>query len=60
MSETPQKQDGSGRGHLIAILLVTVVVMVLGVAVVVAPQRMGVPQMPQATVVATPLATPLP
>lgn len=52
----PAERTGSGRWHFIGILLVTVVVMVLGVAVVVAPDRMGVPQMP-ATPVATPVAT---
>lgn len=53
MSE-PVGQNGSGRWHFIGILLVTIIVMVLGVAVVVAPDRMGVPQMP-----ATPIATPV-
>ena len=55
MSE-PAIQPGSGRWHFIGVLLVTVIVMVLGVAVVVAPDRMGVPQMP-ATPIATPVAT---
>lgn len=50
----PAEQSGSGRWHFIGILLVTVIVMVLGVAVVVAPDRMGVPQIP-----ATPIATPV-
>jgi hypothetical protein len=50
----PEVQRGSGQWHFIGILLVTVIVMVLGVAVVVAPDRMGVPQMP-----ATPIATPV-
>ena len=48
----PANRPGSGRWHFIGILLVTVIVMVLGVAVVVAPERMGVPQIP-----ATPMAT---
>jgi hypothetical protein len=39
--------------QLVAIILVTLLVMVLGVLVVVAPERMGVPQ-PLATHVATP------
>jgi hypothetical protein len=52
----PGVQPGTGRWHFIGIVLVTVIVMVLGVAVVVAPDRMGVPQMP-ATPVATPVAT---
>jgi hypothetical protein len=47
---------GSGRWHFVGILLVTVLVMVMGIAVVVAPDRMGVPQLP-ATPVATPVAT---
>ena len=49
-------QPGSGKWHFIGILLVTVIVMVLGVAVVVAPDRMGVPDF-SATPVATPVAT---
>lgn len=53
MSE-PEVQSGSGQWHFIGILLVTVIVMVLGVAVVVAPDRMGVPQIP-----VTPIATPV-
>lgn len=52
----PAVQPGSGRWHFIGIVLVTVIVMVLGVAVVVAPDRMGVPEMP-ATPIATPVAT---
>lgn len=52
----PANRPGSGRWHFIGILLVTVIVMVLGVAVVVAPERMGVPQIP-ATPMATPVAT---
>ena len=56
MSE-PAVQSGSGRWHFIGILLVTVIVMVLGVAVVVAPDRMGVPQMPGTPV--APIATPV-
>ncbi len=39
--------------QLVAIILVTLLVMVLGVLVVVAPDRMGVPQ-PLATPIATP------
>lgn len=52
----PAITPGSGKWHFLGIVLVTIVVMVLGVAVVVAPDRMGVPQMP-ATPVATPVAT---
>jgi hypothetical protein len=47
--------DGS-RVQLVAIVLVTLLVMVLGVLVVVAPERMGVPR-PQASPVVTPVAT---
>ena len=42
--------------QLLSIILVTLLVMVLGVLVVVAPDRMGVPQ-PLATAAATPAAT---
>jgi hypothetical protein len=42
--------------QLVAIILVTLLVMVLGVLVVVAPERMGVPQ-PFATPFATPAAS---
>lgn len=48
--------DRGSRAQLWAILLVTALVMVLGVLVVVAPERMGVPR-PLATAVATPPAT---
>jgi hypothetical protein len=51
--------DRGSRVQLWAILLVTALVMVLGVLVVVAPDRMGVPR-PVATAVATPSATVLP
>lgn len=50
----PVIQPGSGKWHFIGILVVTVIVMVLGIAVVVAPDRMGVPEIP-----ATPIATPV-
>ncbi len=49
-------QPGTDRGsriQLLAIVLVTLLVMVLGLLVVVAPDRMGVPQ-PLATPAATP------
>ena len=49
----PAPAPGSGA-QLVAILLVTLFVMVLGVLVVVAPDRMGVPRPP-----ATPAATPV-
>ena len=53
MSESRQIQDRGSRIQLLAIVLVTLLVMVLGVLVVVAPDRMGVPR-PAATPVATP------
>jgi hypothetical protein len=55
---TPPRHD-SDRGsriQLLAIVLVTLLVMVLGVLVVIAPDRMGVPQ-PLLTPVATPSVT---
>jgi hypothetical protein len=48
-----QESDRGSRIQLLAIVLVTLIVMVLGVLVVVAPDRMGVPR-PLATPVATP------
>jgi len=48
-----QDSDRGSRIQLLAIVLVTLLVMVLGVLVVVAPDRMGVPQ-----AVTTPAATP--
>ena len=53
MSEPRPDADRGSRIQLLAIVLVTLLVMVLGVLVVVAPDRMGVPQ-PLATPVATP------
>ena len=53
MTEPRQDADRGSRIQLLAIVLVTLLVMVLGVLVVVAPDRMGVPQ-PLATPVATP------
>jgi hypothetical protein len=53
MSELRHYADRGSRWQLLAIVLVTLLVMVLGVLVVVAPERMGVPQ-PVATHVATP------
>lgn len=47
-------KPGSGKWHMVAVLLVTLLVMVLGVLVVVAPDRMGVPNPPPA--VETPAA----
>jgi hypothetical protein len=49
MNRPRQGSDRGSRIQLLAIILVTLLVMVLGVLVVVAPDRMGVPQ---------PLATP--
>jgi len=54
MSRPPQAPDRGSRIQLLAIVLVTLLVMVLGVLVVVAPDRMGVPQ-PLPTPAATPL-----
>jgi predicted cobalt transporter CbtA len=48
--------DRGSRIQLLAIILVTLLVMVLGILVVVAPERMGVPQ-PVATPTASPSAT---
>ncbi len=53
MTESRQDVNRGSRIQLLAIVLVTLLVMVLGVLVVVAPDRMGVPQR-----VATPVATP--
>jgi predicted cobalt transporter CbtA len=53
MSRPRQESDRGSRIQLLAIVLVTLLVMVLGVLVVVAPDRMGVPQ-PLATPAATP------
>jgi hypothetical protein len=50
MNRPRQESDRGSRIQLLAIILVTLLVMVLGVLVVVAPDRMGVPQ---------PLATPV-
>jgi archaellum biogenesis protein FlaJ (TadC family) len=49
MSQPRQETDRGSRIQLLAIVLVTLLVMVLGILVVVAPDRMGVPQ---------PIATP--
>jgi uncharacterized membrane-anchored protein len=56
MSERRYYADRASRIQLWAILLVTALVMLLGILVVVAPDRMGVPR-PVATAVATPSAT---
>ncbi len=56
MTETPRGTSAGSRVQLLAIVLVTLLVMVLGVLVVVAPDRMGVPR-PPATPAATPFAT---
>lgn len=57
MSE-PAIKPGSGKWHFIGILLVTVIVMILGVAVVVAPDQMGVPEMPSTPIPTLVTATP--
>ena len=59
MSSRQPNAPGSGRWHLVAIVIVTVITMVLGVLVVYAPERMGVPDFTP-TQVATPAATPIP
>jgi hypothetical protein len=53
MNRPRQDSDRGSRIQLIAIVLVTLLVMVLGILVVVAPDRMGVPQ-----AITTPSATP--
>jgi len=55
VSDQPTQTDRGSRIQLWAIILVTLLVMVLGVLVVVAPERMGVPQ--PAPPAATPVAT---
>ena len=44
MTSVRHDSDRGSRIQLLAIILVTLLVMVLGVLVVVAPERMGVPQ----------------
>ena len=56
MIEPRPRTDRGSRIQLWAIIVVTVLTLVLGVLVVVAPDRMGVPR-PPATGVATPAAT---
>ena len=56
MSRPRQEPDRGSRVQLLAIVLVTLLVMVLGILVVIAPDRMGVPQ-PIVTPAATPSAT---
>jgi hypothetical protein len=56
VSDAPPGTSDGSRVQLVAIVLVTLLVMVLGVLVVVAPERMGVPR-PLASPVATPVTT---
>ena len=56
MTDAPTGTSPGSRGQLLAIVLVTLLVMVLGILVVVAPERMGVPR-PAATPAATPVIT---
>jgi hypothetical protein len=56
VNDRPAGIDRGSRIQLWAIILVTLLTMVLGILVVVAPERMGVPR-PPATGVATPVAT---
>ncbi len=58
MSKDPYAA-GSGRWHFRAVIAVTIVVMLLGILVVAAPEQMGVPRLP-ATPVATPVAATAP
>jgi hypothetical protein len=51
--------DPGSRRQFWAVLLVTLLVMVLGILVVFAPDRMGVPR-PPATPAGTPIATAAP
>ena len=53
MTSARHDSDRGSRIQLLAVVLVTLLVMVLGVLVVVAPERMGVPQ-----AVVTPVASP--
>jgi hypothetical protein len=52
---SPTNRNRESRAQLLAIVLVTVVVMILGVLVVVAPDRFGVPR-PVTTPVASPVS----
>lgn len=56
MTEPQQTAPSGSRWHFVAIVVVTVVVMVLGVLVVVAPERMRVPDF---TITVTPVASPV-
>jgi len=56
MNRPRHNSDRGSRIQLLAIVLVTLLVMVLGVLVVIAPDRMGVPQ-PIIPPAATPSAT---
>jgi hypothetical protein len=56
VSDAPPGTSDGSRVQLVAIVLVTLLVMVLGVLVVVAPERMGVPR-PPASPAATPVTT---
>jgi hypothetical protein len=56
MNRPRQDSDRGSRIQLLAIVLVTLLVMVLGILVVVAPDRMGVPRV-STTPAVTPSAT---
>jgi hypothetical protein len=56
MNPPRHDSDRGSRIQFMAIVLVTLLIMVLGVLVVIAPERMGVPQ-PIVTPAATPSAT---
>ena len=56
MNEPRRGMDRGSRIQLWAVLVVSLLVAVLGIAVVLAPDRMGVPRLP-ASPVASPVAT---
>ena len=59
MSEE-RASSGSGRRHFQAVVVITVIVMVLGILVVAAPERMGVPQTPTPALATPGTGTPPP
>jgi hypothetical protein len=59
MTAPRRGMDRGSRFQLGALLFVTLLVMLLGIGVVLDPERMGVPR-PAPTQVATPAATPAP
>ena len=57
-TEPESAGDGDGRRELLAIVAVTLFVMALGVAVVLFPRQLGVPQRPPATPIVEAVASP--